>query len=67
VFSSIAIDCNSSRYAVMVYYAGAYQEQGKEVLSRFVSDLEDVARLDQEPKLEGKRMFIFLSPLPKKK
>lgn len=44
-----------------------YQEQGKEVLSRFVSDLEDVARLDQEPKLEGKRMFIFLSPLPKKK
>lgn len=44
-----------------------YQEQGKEVLSRFVSDLEDVARLDQEPKLEGKRMFISLSPLPKKK
>ena len=44
-----------------------YKEQGTEVLTRFIKDLEDVARLDQEPKLEGKRMFIFLSPISKKK
>lgn len=44
-----------------------YKEQGTDVLTRFIKDLEDVAKLDQEPKLEGKRMFIFLSPLPKKK
>ena len=44
-----------------------YKEQGTEVLTRFIKDLEDVARLDQEPKLEGKRMFIFLSPISKTK
>lgn len=44
-----------------------YKEQGEEVLQRFVKDLEDVAKLDQEAKLEGKRMIIQLSPLPKKK
>ncbi|MCQ2607821.1 MAG: translation initiation factor IF-3 [Bacteroidales bacterium] len=44
-----------------------YKEQGTDVLTRFIKDLEDVARLDQEPRLEGKRMFILLSPLPKKK
>ena len=44
-----------------------YKEQGTEVLTRFINDLEDVARLEQEPKLEGKRMFIFMAPLSKKK
>ena len=44
-----------------------YKEQGTEVLRRLIKDLEDVARLDQEPKLEGKRMFIHFSPIPKKK
>ena len=44
-----------------------YKEQGADVLTRFIKDLEDVAKLDHEPKLEGKRMFIILSPLSKKK
>lgn len=44
-----------------------YKEQGTEVLTRFIKDLEDVAKLDQEPRLEGKRMFIILSPVSKKK
>ena len=44
-----------------------YKEQGTEVLTRFINDLDDVARLEQEPKLEGKRMFIFMAPLSKKK
>ena len=44
-----------------------YKEQGADVLTRFIKDLEDVAKLDHEPKLEGKRMFILLSPLSKKK
>mgnify|MGYP003321938300 CR=1 FL=1 len=44
-----------------------YKEQGTEVLTRFIKDLEDVARLDQEPRLEGKRMFILMSPISKKK
>ncbi len=44
-----------------------YKEQGEEVLKRFITDLEDVAKVDQEPRLEGKRMIIMLSPIPKKK
>lgn len=44
-----------------------YKDQGEKVLQRFVKDLEELAKVDQEPKLEGKRMIIFLSPLPKKK
>jgi len=44
-----------------------YKEQGEQVLKRFIADLEDVAKVDQEPRLEGKRMIIMLSPIPKKK
>ncbi|MDR0941087.1 MAG: translation initiation factor IF-3 [Bacteroidales bacterium] len=44
-----------------------YKEQGEEVLRRFITDLEDIAKVDQEPRLEGKRMIIMLSPIPKKR
>lgn len=44
-----------------------FKEQGEEVLKRFITDLEDIAKVDQMPKLEGKRMIIMLSPIPKKK
>ena len=44
-----------------------YKEQGEEVLRKFVKDLEDYAKLDQEAKLEGKRMIILLTPVSKKK
>jgi translation initiation factor IF-3 len=48
-----------------------FKEQGEVLLLRFANDLEDYAKVDQLPVLEGKRMFIFLSPkkkeAPKKK
>ena len=49
-----------------------FKEQGEVLLLRFANDLEDYAKVDQLPVLEGKRMIIFLSPkrkegtLPKK-
>ncbi len=43
-----------------------YKEQGLSILNRFVNDLEDLGKLDHEPKLEGKRMIIMLSPAKKK-
>lgn len=43
-----------------------YKEQGEELLARFTKDLEDLARVDQTPKLEGKRMTMFLSAKSKK-
>jgi translation initiation factor IF-3 len=42
-----------------------FKEQGEVLLLRFASDLEDYARVDQMPVLEGKRMIIQLSPKKK--
>lgn len=39
-----------------------FKEQGEVLLLRFASELEEYARVDQMPVLEGKRMTIFLSP-----
>lgn len=39
-----------------------FKEQGEVLLLRFANDLEDYAKVDQLPVLEGKRMIIFLSP-----
>ncbi len=44
-----------------------YKDQGFEMLGKFAEDLEDVAKVDQEPKLEGKRLIVFLSPVQNKK
>ena len=47
-----------------------FKEQGEVLLLRFANDLEEYAKVDQMPVLEGKRMTIMLSPkkqAPKKK
>ncbi len=43
-----------------------FKEQGEKLLERFVNDLEEYAKVDQTPRLEGKRMIIILSPKKKK-
>lgn len=43
-----------------------FKEQGEVLLLRFANDLEDLAKVDSMPKLEGKRMIVMLSPKPKK-
>jgi len=42
-----------------------FKEQGEVLLLRFANDLEDYAKVDQLPVLEGKRMIIMLSPKKK--
>lgn len=42
-----------------------FKEQGEVLLLRFANDLEDYAKVEQMPVLEGKRMIIFLSPKKK--
>ncbi|WP_321424037.1 translation initiation factor IF-3 [uncultured Bacteroides sp.] len=42
-----------------------FKEQGEVLLLRFANDLEDYAKVEQMPALEGKRMIIFLSPKKK--
>lgn len=39
-----------------------FKEQGEVLLLRFANDLEEWAKVEQMPKLEGKRMFLFLAP-----
>ena len=43
-----------------------FKDQGEKLLARFVSDLEEYGKVDQTPRLEGKRMIIILSPKKKK-
>jgi len=39
-----------------------YKEHGEELLKRLAEDLADVAKVDQEPKLEGRTMAMIFSP-----
>lgn len=39
-----------------------FKEQGEVLLLRFANDLEEFAKVEQLPKLEGKKMFLFLAP-----
>ena len=38
-------------------------DMGKSVLSRIVEDLENVCKVESEPKLEGRQMMMVVSPL----
>lgn len=42
-----------------------FKEQGEILLLRFAQDLEEYAKVEQLPKLEGKRMIIILGPKKK--
>ena len=39
-----------------------FKEQGEVLLLRFANDLEELAKVEQLPKLEGKKMVLFLAP-----
>ena len=58
-----------SKIKAYVFFKGRsilFKDQGEILLLRFANDLEEIAKVDQLPKLEGKRMIIMLSPKPKK-
>ena len=59
-----------SKVKAYVFFKGRsiiYKDQGEILLLRLATDLEDYGKVEQMPKLEGKRMTMFLAPLPKKK
>ena len=39
-----------------------FKEQGEVLLLRFANDLEELGKVVQMPKLEGKKMFLYLAP-----
>jgi len=54
-----------SKVKAYVFFKGRsilFKEQGEVLLLRFATELEDVAKVDQLPQLEGKKMIMMLSP-----
>jgi translation initiation factor IF-3 len=52
-----------------VFFRGrtiVFKERGEILLLKFAQELEDAAIVEQMPKLEGKRMIMFLIPKKKK-
>lgn len=52
-----------------VHFVGrsiVFKERGEVLLLRFAQALEDISKVEQLPKLEGKRMFLYLTPKQKK-
>ena len=43
-----------------------YKERGEILLLKFIKELEEVGKVDQLPKMEGKRMIVMLNPLKTK-
>ncbi len=39
-----------------------FKEQGEVLLLRFANDLEEFGKVEQMPSLQGKKMFLYLSP-----
>ncbi len=40
-----------------------YKEVGRELLTRFTEELDDISKIDQSPKMEGRRMTTILAPI----
>ena len=61
---------DGSKVKAYVHFAGrtiVYKERGEAILLRFAEQLMDIAKVEQLPKLEGKRMFLYLAPKTVKK
>lgn len=58
-----------AKVKVDVFFRGRniiYKDQGEIQLLKFAQELEEIAKVEQLPKLEGKRMIMMLAPLKKK-
>ncbi len=54
-----------NKVKVSVMFKGremAYQEQGEQLLNRFIEQVEDVAKVESPIKMEGRNMNIILVP-----
>ena len=59
-----------SKVKAYVFFKGrsiVFKDQGEVLLLKMATDLEDLAKVDQLPALEGKKMIMMMSPKPKTK
>ena len=57
-----------AKLKAFVFFKGRsiiFKEQGQILLLRLAQDLEDLGKVEQMPKLEGKRMIMFIAPSKK--
>lgn len=56
---------SGNKVRAYVFFRGRsilFKEQGEVLLLRFANDLEEYGKVEQMPKLEGKKMFLYLAP-----
>lgn len=56
---------DGAKVKAFVFFKGrsiVFKDQGEILLLRLAQDLEDVGKVEQLPKLEGKRMIMFIAP-----
>lgn len=61
---------DGAKLKAYVFFKGrsiVYKEQGEILLLRLAQDLEEVGKVEQMPKLEGKRMIMIITPQTQKK
>jgi translation initiation factor IF-3 len=59
---------DGSKLKAFVFFKGRsilFKDKGEILLLRFAQELEDIGKVEQLPKLEGKRMIMFISPKKK--
>ncbi len=59
---------DGAKLKAFVFFKGrsiVFKEQGQILLLRLAQDLEEFGKVEQLPKLEGKRMTMFISPKKK--
>ena len=58
-----------AKLKAFVFFKGRsiiFKEQGQILLLRLAQDLEKIGKVEQMPKLEGKRMIMFIAPIKTK-
>ena len=61
---------DGAKIKAFVFFKGRtilFKEKGEILLLRFAQELEDYGKVEQMPKLEGKRMTMFITPKAIKK
>lgn len=61
---------DGAKLKAYVFFKGrsiVYKDKGEILLLRLAQDLEDYGKVEQMPKLEGKRMTMFIAPKTVKK
>ncbi|MDH7914430.1 translation initiation factor IF-3 [Winogradskyella sp. SYSU M77433] len=59
---------DGAKLKAFVFFKGrsiVFKEQGQILLLRLAQDLEEFGKVEQMPKLEGKRMIMFIAPKKK--